>query len=125
MALSQESPTTPLSSPPSSGKDHEEHGEHAEGGSANVPEHMRAEEEKMRQASRKQDEARDKKFERERQKDIRGGEKVLDNKFKALEYLLSQSKASHAVCKDAARMLISRLVVLDHHVGADAETGGS
>lgn len=86
---------------------------------------MRAEEEKMQKASRKQDEARDKKFQRERQKDIQGGEKVVDNKFKALEYLLSQSKASHAVSRDAARMLIPRSVVLDNHVSADAETGGS
>lgn len=59
---------------------------------SNVPEHIRAEEEKMRKASHKQDMARNKKFEKERQKDIQGGEKVVDTKFKALEYLLNQSK---------------------------------
>jgi len=102
MASPQETASTPPSSPPSSGYEGDGHSEHDEEGSANVPEHMRAEEEKMRQISRKQDEARDKGFEMERQKDIRGGEKVVDNKFKALEYLLSQSKVSPAVCTDYA-----------------------
>ncbi|KAF2089686.1 SWI/SNF chromatin remodeling complex component [Saccharata proteae CBS 121410] len=46
----------------------------------------------MRKRREKADLARDKKLEAERQKDMDGGSEAVDTKFKALEYLLSQSK---------------------------------
>ncbi|KAF2135866.1 uncharacterized protein K452DRAFT_354213 [Aplosporella prunicola CBS 121167] len=53
---------------------------------------MLKEEEQMRRAREKADAKRDQRLEKERQKDIQGGQEVVDSKFKALEYLLSQSK---------------------------------
>lgn len=58
---------------------------------------MRAEEERMRTASRKQEEQRASKLEKEREADIKGGKDGVDTKFKALEFLLSQSKVSRRV----------------------------
>lgn len=46
----------------------------------------------MAEARRKQDEKRDRERQKELQKDIDGGKQVVDTKYKALEYLLSQSK---------------------------------
>lgn len=57
-----------------------------------VSDAMLKEEEKMRQAREKTDLAREKALAKERQKDIEGGSEAVDTKFKALEYLLSQSK---------------------------------
>ncbi|KAF2456030.1 SNF2 family N-terminal domain-containing protein [Lineolata rhizophorae] len=76
--LSEES--TPASSPPP------EVSENA------VSRSMEQEEEKMRLAREKEDAVRDARLATERQKDIDAGPEVVDNKFKALEYLLSQSK---------------------------------
>jgi ATP-dependent DNA helicase len=53
---------------------------------------MLDEEKRMRAQSKKDDEQRQQKFAAERQKDIKGGKGAVDTKFKALEYLLSQSK---------------------------------
>lgn len=53
---------------------------------------MEEEEAKMSELRRKQDEKRDLEMENEARKDVEGGEEVVDTKFKALEYLLSQSK---------------------------------
>lgn len=53
---------------------------------------MQAEEDQMRRAREKQDERREKALAAERQRDIAGGTDAVDTKFKALEYLLSQSK---------------------------------
>jgi len=53
---------------------------------------MRKEEEELREASRKEEVERDAKLEKQRQEDLKGGQDGLDKKFKALEYLLSQSK---------------------------------
>ncbi|KAG9964390.1 SWI/SNF chromatin remodeling complex component, partial [Aureobasidium melanogenum] len=53
---------------------------------------MEAEEAKMAEARRVKEEKRDQELEAERQKDLKGGKKVVDTKFKALEYLLNQSK---------------------------------
>lgn len=53
---------------------------------------MQAEEDQMRRAREKQDERREKALAAERQRDIAGGADAVDTKFKALEYLLSQSK---------------------------------
>lgn len=57
---------------------------------------MRAEEERMRAVSRKEEEQRASKLEKEREADIKGGKEGVDTKFKALEFLLSQSKVSVA-----------------------------
>ncbi|GAB7350165.1 hypothetical protein MBLNU459_g0830t1 [Dothideomycetes sp. NU459] len=57
-----------------------------------VSKSMEEEELKMAELRRKQDEKRDREMQNEAQKDIEGGEEVVDSKFKALEYLLSQSK---------------------------------
>lgn len=53
---------------------------------------MEEEESQMTRARQKQDQSREMKLQAERDKDIKGGPKVVDQKFKALEYLLSQSK---------------------------------
>lgn len=53
---------------------------------------MRAEEERMREASKQEEITRDANLEKQRQEDMKGGQDGLDKKFKALEYLLSQSK---------------------------------
>jgi ATP-dependent DNA helicase len=57
-----------------------------------ISSNMEAEEIKMVEARRIKEEKRDQELEAERQKDLKGGKKVVDTKFKALEYLLNQSK---------------------------------
>lgn len=57
-----------------------------------VSSNMEAEEAKMAAARKAKEAKRDKELEEERQKDLKGGKEVVDTKFKALEYLLSQSK---------------------------------
>ena len=57
-----------------------------------VSETMREEEEKMRKMSERDEVQRQKKMEQERKKDLEGGSGAVDSKYKALEYLLSQSK---------------------------------
>ncbi|THX32528.1 SWI/SNF chromatin remodeling complex component [Aureobasidium pullulans] len=57
-----------------------------------ISSNMEAEEAKMAEARRVQEEKRDKELEAEREKDRKGGKKIVDTKFKALEYLLNQSK---------------------------------
>lgn len=58
---------------------------------------MEKEEARMADARRKQDEKRERKLAAEREKDIKGGAEVVDQKYKALEYLLSQSKLYSAI----------------------------
>ncbi|EME47150.1 hypothetical protein DOTSEDRAFT_77542 [Dothistroma septosporum NZE10] len=58
---------------------------------------MEKEEARMAEARRKQDEKRERKLAAEREKDIKGGAEVVDQKYKALEYLLSQSKLYSAI----------------------------
>nr|OQO29794.1 hypothetical protein B0A51_03233 [Rachicladosporium sp. CCFEE 5018] len=53
---------------------------------------MAKEEAKMAKARQKEDEKHERKLAAEREKDLKGGPKAVDAKFKALEYLLSQSK---------------------------------
>lgn len=65
---------------------------------SSVNETMQAEEERMRAISRKQDEEREARYDKEREADIKGGSKAVDTKFKALEYLLSQSKVRGGPC---------------------------
>jgi len=55
---------------------------------------MRAEEERMRAVSSKEEQQRASRLEKEREADIKGGKDGVDTKFKALEFLLSQSKVS-------------------------------
>ena len=57
-----------------------------------ISSNMEAEEANMAEARRVKEEKRDQELEAERQKDLKGGKKVVDTKFKALEYLLNQSK---------------------------------
>ncbi|KAF4552086.1 SNF2 family N-terminal domain-containing protein 13 [Elsinoe fawcettii] len=59
---------------------------------SDVSKTMEAEEEKMLAARRKQEEKREKELEAERKSDLEGGSEKIDSKYKALEYLLSQSK---------------------------------
>ena len=51
----------------------------------------------MLAARQKQDEKRDRQLAAEREKDLKGGKDVVDSKYKALEYLLSQSKLYSAI----------------------------
>lgn len=53
---------------------------------------MEQEEAEMAEVRRKEDEERDAEMEKQAQQDLEGGDEVVDTKFKALEYLLSQSK---------------------------------
>ncbi|OJD32200.1 swi snf chromatin remodeling complex component [Diplodia corticola] len=53
---------------------------------------MQREEDAMQRAREKRDAAREQKLARERRRDVDGGPDAVDTKFKALEYLLSQSK---------------------------------
>ena len=53
---------------------------------------MQAEEKRMSELRHKVDQQRDRELAEERKRDIEGGEEALDQKFKALQYLLSQSK---------------------------------
>lgn len=46
----------------------------------------------MEEASRKQDEKRDKQMAAQREKDLKGGTEAFGQKYKALQYLLNQSK---------------------------------
>jgi len=65
-----------------------------EGSPTNV---MREEEEKMAKLRRFEDERRDQKMAAERKKDLQAGSEAVDQKYKALEYLLSQSKLYSAI----------------------------
>jgi len=86
---SKNTPSTPASSPPPPEDVVEK--DVADAGFG-VSDAMQKEEEQMRKKREKEDLARDKRLETERRKDIEGGEEKVDAKFKALEYLLSQSK---------------------------------
>ena len=79
--------STPPTSPPS-----EDDAPDASKEIAGVSETMQAEEERMVEVSRRDEEQRNKKLRDERKKDMEGGSAAVDHKFKALEYLLSQSK---------------------------------
>lgn len=71
---------------------------------------MRAEEEQLREISRKEEAERDVKMEKARQEDLKGPPDVLDKKFKALEYLLNQSKVGYMVTSSLARDENSRVI---------------
>lgn len=75
--------STPATSPPPESPDN------------GVSESMQKEEEQMRLNREKRERQHEKKLEKERQKDIDGGKDAVDSKFKALEYLLSQSKVRY------------------------------
>jgi ATP-dependent DNA helicase len=78
--------STPASSPPSADIDMEK--------GTGISEAMLREEERMQRAAEKKQAARDDKMEAERRKDLKAGTEAVDKKFKALEYLLNQSKVS-------------------------------
>lgn len=83
---------TPSSSPPSEGDADRKMAKDAPNDKAGVSDTMEAEEKRMAEMSRRAEEERDKQLQQERQKDMEGGGKAVDQKFKALEFLLSQSK---------------------------------
>lgn len=58
---------------------------------------MEKEEAQMAEQRRKEDEKREREMAAEREKDVEGGKEVVDSKYKALEYLLSQSKLYSAI----------------------------
>ena len=57
-----------------------------------LTEAMQKEEEQMAKAREKEDAKRERKLAADRKKDMEGGSSAVDTKYKALEYLLSQSK---------------------------------
>ncbi|KAK5175662.1 putative ATPase [Saxophila tyrrhenica] len=81
--IAQSSASTPPTSP--------------ESGNGGTTESMEQEEKRMAEARRKEDEKREQEMAAEREGDIKGGKKVVDQKYKALEYLLSQSKLYSAI----------------------------
>ncbi|KAI7192108.1 SWI/SNF chromatin remodeling complex component [Hortaea werneckii] len=58
---------------------------------------MEEEEAKMAEIRQKEDEKRERKMAAEREEDRKGGPEAVDSKYKALEYLLSQSKLYSAI----------------------------
>lgn len=85
--MSSEPDAMPASTPPTSP-------DTVEDGPTKV---MEEEEEKMAEIRRKEDEKRERKMAAEREKDLKGGPEAVDSKYKALEYLLSQSKLYSAI----------------------------
>lgn len=84
----QSAQTTPASSPPPSDDDAIK--------DVDISDAMKREEEAMTRKSQKEQEKRDKAMEEERKKDLEAGSDNVDKKFKALEYLLNQSKVVNA-----------------------------
>lgn len=111
MDTTQES--TPASSPPPEAPDMNAY---------DVSESMLKEEEQIRLSREKEDAKRDQKLRKDIEQEKKGGEKATDSKFKALEYLLNQSKVcmSSASDRDPGSQLV---VVLYDHACADAATG--
>lgn len=58
---------------------------------------MQHEEDRMAEIRRKHDEKREKQLAAQREQDLKGGKDAVDSKYKALEYLLSQSKLYSAI----------------------------
>ncbi len=85
--MSSETAKSSSSTPPTS----------PESGNGGTTDAMEQEEKRMADVRRKQDEKRERELEASREEDIKGGRKVVDQKYKALEYLLSQSKLYSAI----------------------------
>ncbi|KAF2768259.1 SWI/SNF chromatin remodeling complex component [Teratosphaeria nubilosa] len=85
--MSSEPSDTAVDTPPTSP-------EHGEDGPTRA---MHEEEARMAAMRQKEDEKREKKMAAEREKDLKGGPRAIDQKYKALEYLLSQSKLYSAI----------------------------
>ena len=66
-------------------------------GDGGPTEAMLAEEKRMAEARSKQNAKRDRELAAERKRDAEGGNEAVDQKYKALEYLLSQSKLYSAI----------------------------
>jgi len=82
--------TTPASSPPPSDNDATK--------AARISDAMKQEEEAMTRKAQREQAQRDEAMEQERQKDLEAGSETVDKKFKALEYLLNQSKVCDPAC---------------------------
>ncbi|KIW02331.1 uncharacterized protein PV09_06476 [Verruconis gallopava] len=80
--------STPASSPPPDMNNSEDRAQSDE---------MRHEIEEMARRRREEQAARDAEMEKKRNEDLKGGQKHMDDKFKALNYLLNQSKLWSAV----------------------------
>ncbi|QDS71017.1 hypothetical protein FKW77_007976 [Venturia effusa] len=80
----QSTQTTPASSPPPSDNDAK--------ADVEISDAMKREEEAMARKAQKEQEKRDRAMAEERKKDLKAGSENVDKKFKALEYLLNQSK---------------------------------
>lgn len=63
-----------------------------------VSESMKSEEQKLQTAHEKEEAKREEELKRQRQQDLSGGKGAVDKKFKALEYLLNQSKVCTRWC---------------------------
>ncbi|KAK5121681.1 hypothetical protein LTR85_004853 [Meristemomyces frigidus] len=85
--MSSEPDEMPASTPPTSPEDNDDGPTKA----------MQQEEARMAELRRKEDAKRERKMAAEREKDIKGGPEAVDSKYKALEYLLSQSKLYSAI----------------------------
>lgn len=95
-----------MPSQPTSPQDNAEH--------PHISNAMQKEEEEMQEARETRDVKREKDLAEERRKDISGGKPVLDQKFKALEYLLSQSKLYSAI-------MLSQMQQQDKDAGAKVD----
>lgn len=119
--------STPSSSPPPMRENVTEDPKGAQAKSG-VSKSMEDEERQMAEASRHEEEARDRKLREQREADMKGGTKAVDSKFKALEYLLSQSKVSsdeaHTSVLSSGSLLICFAALFDYNAPADAETRG-
>ncbi|EMC96345.1 hypothetical protein BAUCODRAFT_33675 [Baudoinia panamericana UAMH 10762] len=85
--MSPETEDVAMSTPPTSPETHD----------GDYSETMRREEARMAEARRKEDEKRERKLAAQREQDLKGGPGAVDTKYKALEYLLSQSKLYSAI----------------------------
>ncbi len=97
--------STPASSPPP-----------AESGDNGISKAMQDEEEKMARTREREEAKRDERMAKQRQKDVAGGKKVMDQKFKALEYLLSQSKVRTRFSKSRLMANIKQALFDNHAV---------
>ena len=82
--------SSPPSSPPSETYSNKQHQESGNGASVTLSESMLQEDIRMKAARKKEDDMYKKKYEEEREQDIKSGE--TDTKFQRLQYLIGQSK---------------------------------
>lgn len=118
--------STPASSPATGGLDMDDAAEKTlEYASNPLSEGMEKEEAKMNAIRDKQDSERARQLEKERENDIKGGKDVVDTKYKALEFLLSQSKVCITTLLLVGRGLTTMSAILCDHASTDSEAGRS